>query len=663
MLKEGIGKIPPTKNLFALYQSCGELLAREDRVSEAIDLLKEGIGKIPTRKGGYKLQENIMLIMVALGRGDMIEELITDFGESLSPPQRLLAEMLILQTKGAWAASAKKADIIDDSFRSYLPIYAQEAFAWLCAKKPEKAQSALDQFPNGIQHKKAAPITWLACFIAIRREDYTSAKKYYGIFVGLPITKALEINPSETDLLRIWDTPPPLTTPHPSYYFPALPPTLTGLRQLIRRSLLGKSVLPPEVFSGTAERPEAMAPARIRKVDMRPQDNILSIATEWFSKHGGISTFNRQLCIALSTIGKNVICLVPTSTQEEKKAASECGVTLVDAPETTYSDATMSLFRKPKLPNRFIPDIIIGHGRITGPFAEAQVSDNFKNALRMHFVHMIPGEIEWFKEKEESAKTAEEREQLELDLCRNAALVAAVGPRIYREVGTMVHSLNPRPKVHNFIPGLHNELSSDLEIPPGIQCLILGRAEDMELKGLDIAARALSQLPHPQPRPFESAPALIVRGAPEGTGKRLRNTLIDKAEKQVDIRVLEYTSDMLRIYDDLKRASVVLMPSRAEGFGLVGLEALATGTPILVSSRSGFGELLEERLGSSMAVQYVVQTTGDVNTDATEWARALEGLLRDRTAAFRRTRELHKMLSETLTWDAAVNALFEALNN
>ncbi|KAI8500394.1 hypothetical protein Bbelb_219600 [Branchiostoma belcheri] len=44
---------------------------------------------------------------------------------------------------------------------------------------------------------------------------------------------------------------------------------------------------------------------------------------------------------------------------------------------------------------------------------------------------------------------------------------------------------------------------------------------------------------------------------------------------------------------DFKEAHLVLMPSRTEPFGLVGLEAIAAGVPVLVSSKSGLAEFLE----------------------------------------------------------------------
>ena len=401
---------------------------------------------------------------------------------------------------------------------------------------------------------------------------------------------------------------------------------------------------------------------KIKRTGYPKELTILSIATEWFSRHGGISTFNRELCCSLSRVGQRVICLVPTSSDQEKKSAKESDVLLVNAPSTTIEDKGATLFRRPQLPTGYTPDVIIGHGRITGPYAEAQVADNFKDALRIHFVHMVPGEIEWYKGKDEATKTAEERERIELNLCRKATIVAAVGPQIFRETGTLIHCLNPSPKVHQFIPGINNSPIAR-GIPPGIQCLILGRAEDMKLKGLDIAAKAFAKLPHPDPRPFDSEPVLIVRGAPAGTGVKLRNTLLKIAEKQIKVRIYEYSPNIQFLYEDLQRASIVLMPSRSEGFGLVAAEALSFKTPILVSHNSGFGELLVKQIDLSEVSQYVVRTTGNLSDDSVAWSNAIEFILRDRRAAFERANKLCDQLSIKFSWDNAARELLNVLKN
>ncbi len=125
------------------------------------------------------------------------------------------------------------------------------------------------------------------------------------------------------------------------------------------------------------------------------------------------------------------------------------------------------------------------------------------------------------------------------------------------------------------------------------------------------------------------------------------------------IRVREYTDDAERLSEDLRRSSLVLMPSRAEGFGLVGLEAIAAGVPVLVSDRSGLGELLVERLGAPAAASFVVRTslaTANFETDAGEWAQAIEEVLRHRSDAFARAGKLLAELADQLTWEAAVTA-------
>ena len=60
------------------------------------------------------------------------------------------------------------------------------------------------------------------------------------------------------------------------------------------------------------------------------------------------------------------------------------------------------------------------------------------------------------------------------------------------------------------------------------------------------------------------------------------------------------------------------MPSKSEGFGLVALEALSAGLPILVGSRSGFAKALE-------IVPYG-HTCIMNSDDPAEWAKSIEAV-------------------------------------
>ena len=64
------------------------------------------------------------------------------------------------------------------------------------------------------------------------------------------------------------------------------------------------------------------------------------------------------------------------------------------------------------------------------------------------------------------------------------------------------------------------------------------------------------------------------------------------------------------------KVDLVLMPSRTEGFGLTGLEALSAGLPVLVSKNSGFGKALRKvPFGSACVID---------SEDPLVWAEAIK---------------------------------------
>lgn len=72
-----------------------------------------------------------------------------------------------------------------------------------------------------------------------------------------------------------------------------------------------------------------------------------------------------------------------------------------------------------------------------------------------------------------------------------------------------------------------------------------------------------------------------------------------------------------QLLDAYRRATVVVCPSRFEGFGLTGIEALATGAPVVASDIPPHREFLGD------AVRYV--PAGDVDALARAIAAAIEG--------------------------------------
>jgi glycosyltransferase involved in cell wall biosynthesis len=116
------------------------------------------------------------------------------------------------------------------------------------------------------------------------------------------------------------------------------------------------------------------------------------------------------------------------------------------------------------------------------------------------------------------------------------------------------------------------------------------------------------------------------------------------------------------IEQDIMGASCVIMPSQTEAFGLVALEAIAAGTPVIVSSASGLGRLLltlnQEHPGTiALDNDVVLDIDENPTVSAKQWVGPIRDRLSDRTAAFAKADALRKDLTCRVNWHAAVSLL------
>lgn len=419
------------------------------------------------------------------------------------------------------------------------------------------------------------------------------------------------------------------------------------------------SVLPPsecshaQLQSQSAKKPLAMQTSK--------QPCVLAVATEWDSKHGGLSTFNRDLCSALAAAGARVVCYVPQASSAEVERAKAVRVALVEAPKMPGAESVALLFQRPNLPADFVPNIVIGHDRITGAASVALARDHYSASKRVLFIHTSPEEIEWHKEPREDSTTAERaaaRKREQLGLANGCDLVVAVGPHLASEIGTDLHGAGNAVSTLELTPGLPERPPNQTSaLPPSIRCLILGRVEDYYLKGLDLAAKAFARVVANWKQ--GNPPKLVVRGAPVGTDEALRKRLAkDSAPTTLDIVVRHYSADETEIRNDLREASLVLMPSKKEGFGLVGLEAIACGIPTLISASSGLAETVKFH-APQLANEWILPVTGDA---VAKWAERIEYLLAGREGAFARATALREELAGKLSWQRPAAELLQKLS-
>ncbi|MFF1479770.1 caspase family protein [Streptomyces sp. NPDC058301] len=404
---------------------------------------------------------------------------------------------------------------------------------------------------------------------------------------------------------------------------------------------------------------------------------VLVVATEWSSGRGGLSTFNRHLCVAMAAAGAQVFCIVLDADASEVTDAKEKGVTLLTHPGAPGAPEYGRLTRRPTLPHGTRPDLVIGHARITGPAAAHLKEDFFPHARRLHFVHMAPDEIEWHKlgDGVDRARQAEERTEIERELGLTAHRVVAVGPALKRRFSNELWGAGV-PEPLRLDPGFDaptstgqagagggpNVFARRRPPPDGLhKVLFVGRTEDVRLKGVDLAARACGMVHELRSRTAGEPIELFVRGAPPEKADEQQQLIRDWSGcPGLRVVVRPYSSDPRKLESDMLRAGLVVMPSRSEAFGLVGQEAILRGVPVLVSDQSGLAQLLREELRSD-ADPLIVPVTGNFADDAGEWAARIEKCLVGRDEEFERMHTVRSRLAASVTWAAAARLVLAEL--
>ena len=270
----------------------------------------------------------------------------------------------------------------------------------------------------------------------------------------------------------------------------------------------------------------------------------------------------------------------------------------------------------------------------------------------VQFVHTDPEELGMFKDYPDAISKAENKHQDEVDLCVMADCVVAVGPKLedaYR------HYLRYSGKDQNllvFTPGIFSEFDSAVQSKhEGGKCRVLafgrGDAEDVSLKGYDIAAEAVGNLKNAQ---------LIFVGASDKKQEEVASRLKEHNVPPERLRVRTYIETRERLKQQFSEVDLAIMPSRTEGFGLVALEAMSAGLPILVSGNSGFGEVLKKvRHGSPCVIE---------SDNAGEWAKRIEEVWsKDRELRLEEAEDVRNSYGKKYSWEEECRVLAEKIKS
>nr|WP_255356891.1 glycosyltransferase [Kibdelosporangium sp. MJ126-NF4] len=427
----------------------------------------------------------------------------------------------------------------------------------------------------------------------------------------------------------------------------------------------------PRDEQGLTTEPAPTPEAHRDKVDEQDTNDaaetFLLLCTEYGPERGGVVVFNRSLAEALADAGHNVVVRIgedPTPYADAQRP----NLTILGPKDPPPNKDDSGKFLGPEHDPEGMPkhvDYVVGHTRFSGPDARATRDANYSDAKLIHFVHMVPEALGRVKEDTDPGMGEEakgiQNHAVERDLVAGADLAVGVGPAITENVHEMVDQARQMgmpvatQAVHELIPGMdfRERRERSTEGRP-VNVFLFGRT-DVGQKGATQAAEVVARL-HQTGHDVK----LTVRGVPAHLVSEQKLALEEITDVDVDVR--PFTTDRSDLYADLDDADVMVMTSRAEGFGLTAQEAAAAGVPVMAPSSSGFGRWLGEsgEFSPELTGPSIVEQGFEDRVPVDRWYDALKDVVDDYPAAQRRALDLQQEFKDRkVTWGTAVGPLVD----
>ena len=339
---------------------------------------------------------------------------------------------------------------------------------------------------------------------------------------------------------------------------------------------------------------------------------------------------------------------LPQCSEEDKQVARDNNVRLIKAREMLGLEPNFWLSC---LPEDHAVDCVIGHGAVLGRQVQF-IKRTHPYCKWIQVVHTAPEELGMYKEYEERISKGEKKHQVEIELCKLADQVVAVGPKLAEAFSGYLRPCGKDQDVLNLTPGIFSEFADVKQASQersSFSVLVFGRGdtEDFQLKGYDIAAQAIAELK-------DTTYKLVFVGASRGEEEKVADSLLKQGIDRSQLRVRRFNESREQLAQLFCEVDLAIMPSRTEGFGLAALEALSAGLPVLVSGNSGLGEALKKvPFASSCVVE---------SEDHRVWANAIKAVRhKDREMRLGESKVVRRAYAEKYNWEEQCEELVERM--
>ena len=340
---------------------------------------------------------------------------------------------------------------------------------------------------------------------------------------------------------------------------------------------------------------------------------------------------------------------------EDKREAGSFHISILDARKCVGVEPLLWLSNPPQDHNI---DVIVGHGEKLG--CQVQLikrQAQFQNCKWVHVVHTAPEDLSKYKGHCSPISRGEKRHWDEVDLCKEADLVVPVGPKLGKAYHSYFQGCKKHEDFFELIPGLFECEFVDLPAKQNPKeekddFIVLlcgcGDEEDFEVKGYNIAVEAFADQ-----RLKGKHYSLLYVGSPEGKQDEVRERLLKCGIDRKRLTVREFVKSREKMKELFCEVDMVIVPSKSEGFGLVALETLSAGLPILVGSNSGFARAIDDIAFGSYSI---VDTE-----DPAKWAEAIQGVRDRHRVVLEKTEILKVHNSKKYCWKKQCEELIDRL--
>ena len=327
-----------------------------------------------------------------------------------------------------------------------------------------------------------------------------------------------------------------------------------------------------------------------------------------------------------------------------------------DRPADDCGDAIIEMLRM-----RARPDVShwLGHDLITGPAAEAAARRYGGKTIIIHHMDYIAYQNLGGGRGSQTV----DNQRRQIALFEAADFAFGVGARLAKNARYLGAK-----HAQTIVPGFPEIMIPSDRKSDSLRAIIAGRFDEKSepVKQVDLVVNAFGRAIREAGTlvPSLSAPSLTLLGVEAERAAKMERAATSKAGRSVNLVPASFNTDPKAFATHCSRANLAIMASRHEGFGLVGWEAIGTGTPLILGDDTGLTEQLRETLPTTCDSLVTIVAMGQGYEDVeANLAKEIINVSGNIPLALQKAKELRQALVNELgcTWDEAARRVLDAL--